>query len=389
MRVCHVITKPELGGAQLSTLNILSSLPRDKYDIFVITSSKGTLSPEFRDLKRAKSFLLPSLTRPINPILDILAFIHIYAIYSCNNFDIVHTHSSKAGMIGRWAARIAGVRVIIHTVHGWSFHDCQPHLLRGFYIFLERITASVTTKIICVSKKDIETGLKHKIAPKEKFVFIKYGIPLPQFRKQFSSPDRVASDGKERIRRELGITNNDPIVGMISSLKPQKAPIDYIKACIKIYEKLPNVNFLLVGDGVLKARCKRALAEAPLNGRFIFAGWRMDISQILDILDVVVLTSRWEGMPISVIEALCKGCLVVATNVGGTPELVKDGITGYITRPGSYEEVAMKVLKILEDPNSFSKMKREASLSIDDSFDVNRMISEIDSLYKYTIKNIL
>ena len=389
MRVCHVITKPELGGAQLSTLNILSSLPRDKYDIFVITSSKGTLSPEFRDLKRAKSFLLPSLTRPINPILDILAFIHIYAIYSCNNFDIVHTHSSKAGMIGRWAAWLAGVPVIIHTVHGWPFYEGQSWALKGFYIFLERITAKLTTRIIGVSKKDIETGLKHKIAPKQKFVFIKYGIPLSKFRRLTPSSCPLPKGEKERMRTQLGITNNDPIVGMISCLKPQKAPMDYIKACIKIYEKVPNVNFLLVGDGVLKARCKRALIATDLNGRFIFTGWRMDVSQILDILDVVVLTSRWEGMPISVIEALCKGCLVVATNVGGTPELVKDGITGYITRPGSYEEVAMKVLKILEDPNSFSKMKREASLSIDDSFDVNRMISEIDSLYKYTIKNIL
>jgi len=371
--VCHVITKPELGGAQLSTLNILSSLPRDKYDVSVITSSRGILSPEFRGLEKTMPFFSPFLVRPLNPLLDILAFIHIYLIYRCYKFDIVHTHSSKAGMIGRWAARFAGVPLVIHTVHGWSFHEHQPWALKRLYILLERITAKFTTKIICVSKKDIQTGLKYKVAPKNRFVFIKYGIDLSSFKKS-----RPLSQKK----KELGIRNNDPVVGMISCLKPQKAPIDYIKACTKVYEEMPNVNFLLVGDGILKTRCKKALTATPLNGRFIFAGWRRDVSEILDILDVAVLTSRWEGMPISIIEALCKGCPVVVTDTGSTAELVKDGITGYITQPGLYEEVAEKVVKLLNDPDSFAKMKRKASLSIDDSFDVNRMAREVETLYQ-------
>ena len=377
MRVCHVITKPELGGAQLSTLNLLSSLPRDRYDISVITSPRGILASEFRNLVKAKSFLSPFLVRNINPVLDIFAFIHIYLIFSYNKYTIVHTHSSKAGIIGRWAARLAGIPYIIHTVHGWSFNDYQPLILKRFYIFLERITARFTAKIICVSKRDLQAGLQYKIAAEQKFVFIKYGVPLAELRNQ--SVDLFQK------RKEFGITNGDPIVGMISCLKPQKSPLDYIKASIKIYEKMPNVNFLLVGEGVLKTRCEKLLATTPLNGRFIFTGWRRDISEILDILDVVVLTSKWEGMPISIIEALCKGRPVVATNVGGVPELVKDGVTGYITHPGAYEEVAEKVLKILKDTLSFNKMKEEASLSIDDSFGLERMVGEIEDLYQRLI----
>ena len=377
MRVCHVITKPELGGAQRITLNILSRLPKTRNDISFITSPKGILSPEFKKLKKVKSFFSPFLARSINPILDILAFIHIYLIFKCNRYDIVHTHSSKAGIIGRLSARLAKVPIIIHTVHGWPFHDYQHWFLKRFYVFLERIIAKVSTKIICVSKRDLQTGLKYKIAPEEKFVFIKYGIALSEFRK-------LSVNSLEK-KRELGLTNSDPVVGMIACLKPQKAPLDYIKACVRIYERMPNVNFLLVGDGVLRAKCKRLLSTTPLNGRFIFTGWRKDVSDILDILDIVVLTSRWEGMPISIIEALCKGCPVVATDAGGAAELVKDGITGFLARPGSYNEVAEGVLKILNDRSSFTKMKLEASLSIDDSFSLDRMVNEIENLYESLI----
>ena len=377
MRLCHVITKPELGGAQLSTLNILATLPKDKYSTFLITSPKGMLSAEFKGLKGVGAFFSPFLVRPLNPLYDILAFIHILLIYRRYKISLVHTHSSKAGIIGRWAARFTRVSHIIHTVHGWPFNDYQPMVVRGFFIFLERMTASFTTKIICVSKKDLETGLKYKIAPKEKFELVKYGIPLEEFRKT-----RV---NKFEKRKELGINNNDPIVGMIACLKPQKSPLDYIKASIEVYQKMPHVNFLLIGDGILKAACEKTLASSPLNGRFIFAGWRRDISEILDVLDLVVLTSKWEGMPIAIIEALCKGCPVVATNVGGTPELIREGITGYLTEPGAYQETAERVLEILKDPEALLKMKKEATLSIDNSFEVNRMVKGIENLYRGSI----
>lgn len=371
MRICHVITKPELGGAQLTVLNIVSNLPKDKYGLSIITSPRGILSPEFKDIKAHFS---PFLTRPINPIADIIAFVHIWFIYRSFKFNIVHTHSSKAGIIGRWAARFAKVPHIIHTVHGWSFNDYQNPILKGFYIFLERVTAKFTTKIICVSKKDLETGLRHRIAPRDKFVVIKYGIPLAEF--------RMPSDNAAEKRKELGIHNRDPIVGMVSCLKPQKSPMDYIKACIEIYKRMPDVNFLLIGDGVLKNRCKKILASTPLNGRFIFTGWRRDISEILNIMDIAVLTSKWEGMPISIIEALCKGKPAVITDVGGGRELVRDTVNGFLTCPGSHKDTAEKTLTLLKDRRLFTEMSNKASLSIDDSFDLKNMLGALDKLYR-------
>jgi len=374
MRICHVITKPELGGAQLSTLNLVSNLPKDKYEISVITSSTGILKNSFKGLKDAKVYFSLFLGRPINPIVDILAFIHILTIYRCNDFKIIHTHSSKAGIIGRWAAYFAGAPVILHTVHGWPFNDYQPVLIKRFYIILEKITASFTSKLICVSKKDIETGLKYRIAPEEKFILIKYGIPLSEFKN--SNCDR------EKKRKEIGIDNNAPVIGMVSCLKPQKAPLDYVKACIDIYNNRPDVNFLLIGDGVLKKRCKRELKKSPMNGRFIFTGWRRDIPEMLDIIDIMVMTSIWEGLPIAIIEALSKGKPVIATDAGGVRELVKDGITGYVTRPGEYRDTSRRVLEILKDNDSFLRMREEAVKSIDSSFDIKAMVDKVDGLYR-------
>ncbi len=266
----------------------------------------------------------------------------------------------------------------MHTVHGWPFNDYQPALIKRVYIFLEKITASFTTKIICVSKKDIETGLKYRIAPEEKFSLIKYGIPLNQFKNQYCN--------KEEKKRGLGINNNDPVIGMVSCLKPQKSPMDYIKACIDVYDKKQNINFLLVGGGILRKKCASELRKSSLNGRFIFTGWRRDVSDILDIIDIVVLTSKWEGLPIVIIEALSKGKPVIVTDTGGVRELVKDGITGYITRPGEHKEVADRILDILKkDKTLLIKMREEASKSIDDSFDVKAMTVNTDNLYRMVI----
>lgn len=374
MRICHVITKPELGGAQLSTLNLISNLPEDRYQVSVITSPAGILKHEFKSLKNATVYFSHFLTRPPNPIVDIFALIHIYLIYRCNRFEIIHTHSSKAGIIARWAALFARIPVIIHTAHGWPFHDYQNPLEKRFFILLEKITAAFTTKIICVSKKDIETGLKYKIAPREKFALIRYGIPLYQFKN--------SNCNKAEKKKELGINNDDPVIGMISCLKPQKSPLDYVKACIDVYNEMPCVNFLLIGDGILKKRCKSELRKTSLNGRFIFTGWRRDVSELLDIIDIVVLTSKWEGFPIAIIEALAKGKPIVATDVGGVRELVKDGVTGYVTRPREYRDTTDRILSILKDRNSFFKMQEEAFKSIDGSFDISAMAHNMDNLYR-------
>ncbi|MFH1478522.1 MAG: glycosyltransferase family 4 protein [Candidatus Omnitrophota bacterium] len=374
MKVCHIITKPELGGAQLSTLSLLKNLPKDKYELSIITSSRGTIKDDFERLLGVKVFMLLLLVRHINPILDILVSINIWLIYITHKYDIVHTHSSKAGILGRFTAKLAGVQHIYHTVHGWPFNDYQNLFIKKVYILLERICSLFTEKIICVSNSDIDLGLKHKIAPKEKFILIKYGIDLARFKNNTTD---VSSK-----RRELGILNNDPIVGMISCLKPQKSPQDYIKASLDIYKNIDKVNFLLIGDGRLRPLCEKLLKDSSLDVRFKMLGWRRDIKEIIDLMDISILTSKWEGLPMAVIESLVKGCVVVATDTGGVRELVRDGETGFITKKGNPSEIASRVVYLLKDIEQLDAMKNKAKASMDDSFCISRMVKDTDLLYR-------
>ncbi len=373
MRVCHIITKPELGGAQLSTLNILSYLSSENHEISLVTSGKGPLLDDFKRLKDVKIVTLDCLKRAINPILDIYAFIRIYHIYRCYKYDIVHTHSSKAGIIGRLAAGLAKIPSVYHTVHGWSFNDFQNPVRKKLFILLERLAAVFTTKIICVSESDIKKGLRCNIAPREKFKLVKYGIPLEKFK-------TISADINVK-KKEIAIVTDGPVVGMIACLKPQKAPLDYIRAAEIVFKKIPDVNFLLIGDGVMREQCVSFLKKTGLNGNFILTGWRRDIPELLDILDVLVLSSKWEGMPISLIEALCKGKPVVATDTGGTAELIKDGVNGYTVKPGAYAEIADRLIKIIGDRKLFRNLSKNASASVSDFYSARRMCKDIATLY--------
>ena len=377
MHICHIITKPELGGAQLSTLEIVSRLAeKEGYNISLVTGSRGTLLKDFKDLKGVKVYLVPFLVRNISPIYDILAFIYILFLYLFNKYDIVHTHSSKAGILGRWAAFFARIPVIIHTVHGWSFNSHQLYITKIFYRYLERLTAKFTSIVICVSRNDINKALRYRIADKKKLVFIKYGIDIEKFSSKSNEAERLNK------RKEIGMLDKGPVVGMIACLKPQKSPLDYVRACIEVHKKIPEANFLLVGDGVLRKDCRRIIQNSSLDGRFVFAGWRRDIAGILDLLDVAVLTSKWEGMPISIIEALLKGCPVVATDSGSTNEIVKDGVSGYIVNVGDFQGISEKVVNLLSNKELHLKMRQAAARSIDASFSKKRMADEIEALYR-------
>ncbi len=373
MRICHIITKPELGGAQLTTLRLLSELSKDNYEISFITSNSGILTSDFLKLQKVKNFLLSSFKRDIEPINDILTLYKIYKILKNQKCEIVHTHSSKAGILGRLAARIAKTKFILHTVHGWSFNEYQPLLIKRLFILLEKIAARWTTKLICVSKKDIETALKYKIANREKIVLIRYGISKEAF--QFQNLNIAEK------RAELVIKNNGPIVAMVSCLKPQKSPQDYIKAAAIVKKDIPEANFLIIGDGILRKKVLRLADNLGLNGSLLFKGWRRDIPEILSVIDVLVLSSLWEGLPVVLLEAMASGKPVIATNVGGTSEIIRDGIDGILVPPKDYKALSEKIRFILTETNLCKKMGESFKNRFDSSFQFQNMVKEIQELY--------
>lgn len=376
-KIIHIITKMELGGAQQNTLFTVSHLDPEKFDTFLLTGPEGELMDETRKFPRL--FIIPDLIREIRPLKDLKAFFQIKkTLQQIKNRPpesapiIVHTHSSKAGILGRWAAKAAGINTTVHSIHGFPFHDFQPFLKRKFYIFLEKLSAKITTRFIAVSAANIEEGIKHRILEKENTALIRSGIDI--FR--FESPNR----SRNEVRKELGIAPDAKLVLMPACLKAQKAPLDFVKACFMVKQRVDKAVFVHAGDGILRPEVETAINKLGLQNSFRLLGWRRDIPELIHAADVVVLTSRWEGLPRVIPQAMAASRPVVVTRVNGSPEAVQNGKTGFLVSPGNIEEIADKIALILEQPEKGAEMGKTGKLQVR-AFDIHKMVRDQERLY--------
>src|SRR3989338_961872 len=251
INLLYVITKLELGGAQKQLLSLINHLDQDKFKPFLFTAKGGFLIPEAQALNGLTLKKSRCLGRPINPLKDLLALIEIYWFIKRNNIEIVHTHSSKAGILGRFAARLAKAKIIIHTVHGWGFHNYQSKLAQIFFIWLERLSAYFTDKLIVVSDYDKQKGLTNHIGQECQYMLIHYGINYAEFNRS-----------QQNTKEELRINPKDLVVTNISCFKPQKSPLDFIKLASLVNQATPGIKFLLVGDGVLRKKIESSILSS-------------------------------------------------------------------------------------------------------------------------------
>jgi len=381
VKVLHTITRLVVGGAQENTIITSHLLDNKKYDIELIrgpqTGVEGSL------LKRArkwnlKIFTFPYLVREISLIKDLFHLFKMIIFLEKKNYTIVHTHSSKAGVIHRLAAKIARVPIIIHTVHGWSFHTELPHLLRKFYIFWERIAAMCTDKIITVSACDVDKGLKEHIAVRKKYITIHSSIDI----------DKYAKPTKNilRIKQNLGLDKEKVIVGTVSRMVPQKAPLDFISVAHKICKKYDNVQFLFVGDGELKKEVEKFIANYNLENNVILAGLRKDIPDMLAVMDIFVLTSLWEGLPRVFPQAMAAKLPVIATKLNGSKEIIKDNWNGYMTESGKPDQIVAKLEILINNKAKRERLGLNGFNKINPKFCVYKMTQNIDLLYQKLLK---
>ncbi len=371
IRLLYAITKLELGGAQKQLLYTISHLDGD-FEIWLATQDKGILLRDALAIPGLKVKLIPYLIRPISLFNDIKAFFILYKLIKNERFDIVHTHSSKAGILGRWAAKLAGTPVIIHTIHGFAFYDRQNWLKRKLYVSLERWTAKITTRLIAVSKEIIRKGLKAGIGKKDQYQCIYYGVEKESF---------LSERNKNVIKKNLGFSGE--IVGTISCFKPQKALNDFLKAAAIVQENLPGSTFLIIGDGYLRPSLESLVDRLNLKEKVVFSGWRKDIPDLLATMEIFVLSSLWEGMPISILEAMAAGLPVVATAVDGVREIVLDKETGFLIAPGDYQSLARAILNLLRDKTLSQKMGRKGQeVFLKGPFDPGKMVKDTINLYK-------
>jgi glycosyltransferase involved in cell wall biosynthesis len=371
--VTHILTRPELGGAQDNTLYTVTHLDRGRFEPSLITSPDGPLAADMAEIPDAAVTFIPELAREIRPAADWRALRALIGVLRRQRPDIVHTHSSKAGILGRWAARRAGVRRVVHSVHGFPFHDHQSPVMRGLYASLERGAARLTDRFICVSRADIEKARRHRIFPPGRAVLIRSGVRLEEI--------RAGRGSGAELRAELGIAPEEPLAGMVACLKPQKDPLSFVRIAAGVLAALPAARFLLVGDGELRPRLEAEIKARRLGGRLILCGWRRDIPAVMDALDVLVLTSLHEGLPRVVPEAMAAGRPVVATAVDGTPEAVEDGVTGFLFTPGDEAAAAGRIVALLADPGAARRMGAEGERRVDE-FDIDTMVRLQEALYE-------
>ncbi|MCS7247259.1 MAG: glycosyltransferase family 4 protein [Anaerolineales bacterium] len=375
IKVLHLITRLIVGGAQENTLYTARFLNPQLFDVEVVcgpqTGSEGSLIEEaIRHGVRLS--ILPELVRELNPIKDLLALMKIFFLLRKNKYAIVHTHSSKAGILGRLAAKLAGTPMILHTVHGWSFHDYMPAWRKHLFIALERITARFTHRLIVVTQKDILKGRAHGIGKPEQYLLIRSAIPLDEFLRPLS---------KLAIREELGLPQGAPVIGTVGRLSPQKNPLEWIAIAARVAAQKPDCLFLIVGDGPLRAQVEKRLRELDLDGRVILTGLRRDVPRLLAAMDVFLLTSLWEGLPRVLPQAMCREIPIVAYASDGVAEIIEHERTGLLCRPGEVELAAYHCLRLLESPELRQRLVHEAKKVATEHFDLRIMINRLEELY--------
>lgn len=375
--VIHLITRLIVGGAQENTLYTAALLDPTRFSVQILsgaqTGTEGSLIEEVRQ-QGIQLTILPDLVRQISPVHDLLALLKLIRYLRKSRCKVLHTHSSKAGILGRLAGRIAGTPVIIHTVHGWSFHEYMSPWLRKTYIFLERWMADSCQALIAVSQKDIEKGLQASIGRPQQYHLIRSAIPMEQF-------DPAHYD-RQIIRQSLGIPDDAVVVGNIGRFSPQKNPLDWVRVASLIAAREEKAFFLLVGDGPMRAEVEEHLDQTGIRKRTILTGLRRDIPQLLAAMDIFLITSLWEGLPRVIPQAMAMGLPVLANSADGVQEIIQNGENGYLFQAGEIEQMAEVCVQLMHDPDQRMDLGQRGRESVLQAFDLQRMIEQITALYE-------
>ena len=371
IRVLHIITRLELGGAQRNTLYTVANLDRSLFSVGLAWGPGDELDSDAMEIEDLERYEISAMTRPIAPRMDLRALRDLRRAIRAFEPDIVHTHSSKAGILGRTAAHLEKVSTVIHSIHGWGFTPLQSPAKRRLFLAAERRVARWTDHFIAVSQANIDQGRDLGLLG-ENISLIRSGIDL--------SPFGYSSDPAP-VRRQLAIPEGVAVVTQIGNLKPQKAPLDFVRMAAIVASSFPEVHFVIAGDGPLREQVNDLANVLGITDRLHLPGWWRDVPALLAATDVAVLTSRHEGLPRAVVEALAAGVPVVATAVDGTPEVVREGVNGFLAPPGDVERLAAGVCTLLEDEDRRRVMGEAASQGLEE-FDIDVMVRRQEELYQ-------
>jgi glycosyltransferase involved in cell wall biosynthesis len=331
------------------------------------------LAAELSRIPDVRAFSLSMNRYQVDPLSDLRVCAQLARIIRRERFDLIHAHASKPGFLARLAAAGSGVPVIF-SPHCFAFHSGAGRLTAPVIAGLERLAAHfLTARILTVSDGERELARQYKVGRDDQFVTIHSGIdPRP-----FDTPiDRAA------LRDSLGVPADAPLVGTVGRLNPQKAPLELVRAAAWLHARRPGVHFVWIGSGPLEAAARAALAEHGLSKVFHLVGQRSDIPQSMRALDVFVLSSRWEGFPLVVLEAMAARLPVVATRILGTAEAVYEGTSGLLIPPGDPEQLGSALLDLLDDPARARCLGARGRERVEQEFTRESMLAQVAQVYQ-------
>jgi glycosyltransferase involved in cell wall biosynthesis len=374
--VLHPITRLIVGGAQENTMYTAALLDKQRFHVELLsgpqTGSEGSLIEEVM-LRGIPLTIFPDLLRQVSPLHDLKALWKMKRFIQSGSYTIVHTHSSKAGILGRLAARLSKTPLIVHTVHGWSFHDYMSPVTRWIYILLERWIARFSDVLVVVTERDIEKGLQVGIGRREQYRRIRSAIPLDEF-----DPRLV---DRQAIRQELDLPADEVVIGNVGRFSTQKNPLDWVRVAARVGQACPQARFLLVGDGPMRTHVEQALHQAGITERTTLTGLRRDVPRMLAAMDIFLLTSLWEGLPRVIPQAMAMGLPVVANRADGVSEAIQDGSNGYLCSPGEIEQMAERCIELAHHPLKRQEMGCRGQAYALQEFDLQKMITSLEALY--------
>lgn len=379
IRVLHIITRMIVGGAQENTLlSVVGLDAMPEYEVTLISGidrgREGELLTQARET--CHLIVLSEMGRSINPFSDLAAFWKLYKLIKAGRYHIVHTHSSKAGVLGRWAAWLARTPLIVHTLHSLVFHDYQPWLINRAWWITKKACAPITDFFISVSDVISEKAIAAGVDKPEKFRTIYSGMELDWFLN--------ADFDSDSVRREFGIPLDAPVVGKIARLFPLKGHDQLMDAAPEIVRLVPNVRFFLIGDGTLLEPLQERASKYGILENFVFAGLidRERIPEMISAMDVVVHTSLREGLARVLPQSLAMGKPCVSFDIDGAREVVIDDYTGYLVDAFDSENLAQRIALLLNDPEMRKTFGENGKRHVDPNFRAEKMVADISDVYQ-------
>src|SRR5215472_5661249 len=377
IKIIRVIARLNIGGPAIHVTNLTAGLDPNRFESILVT---GTENPG------EGSLLDAALARGVQPVLipeivgeasfkprDLKALLALYRLMRKERPQIVHTHTAKAGFLGRLAARLARVPIVVHTYHGHVLHgyysSAKTHLLRR----IERALARITDRIIAVSAQVKADLVGYRVAGDGKITVIPLGLELEPF--------LASAQHRDALRRELGLENGARLIGIVGRVFPIKNHRLFLEAAARVAGEEPDARFIVVGNGIPRTEMEEYARRLGVADRVIFTGWRHDLPRVYPDLDVLVVSSKNEGTPVSAIEAMASGRPVVATRVGGLPDLIEEGNTGCLVPSEDASALAAAIVRVLRDPEAARRMGEAARRRVSEQFRSERLLADLEGLY--------